>query len=112
MISSPFLPDEDLLRRVAGGNTAAYDVLYQRYYPRLGRFLASWLPDPQKTEDLTHEVLLEVWQRTGTYRGRSQVSTWILGIARFKALTARRRQTEVLLRFAARHVPGGAEPAS
>ena len=69
MMSSPFLFDEDLLQQVAGGDPTAYDVLYQRYYARLGRFLASWLTDPRKTEDLRHEVLLEVWKSAGTYRG-------------------------------------------
>jgi RNA polymerase sigma-70 factor (ECF subfamily) len=97
MVSSPVLPDEDLLQRVAGGDTAAYAVFYRRYHARLCRFLASWLNDHRKTEDLTQEVLLEVWRNAGAYRGRSQVSTWILGIARFKALTARRHQAEVLL---------------
>jgi RNA polymerase sigma-70 factor (ECF subfamily) len=96
-VSFPRPPDEELLRRVAKGDAAAYATLYQCYHARLRRFLASWLHDPQKAEDLTQDVLLEVWKHAGTYRGRSRVSTWILGIARFKALTARRRQAEVLL---------------
>lgn len=97
MGSFSFLPDEDLLQQVAGGDTAAYTVLYQRYHVRLCRFLASRLNDPRKTEDLAQEVLLEVWKSAGTYHGLSRVSTWILGIARFKVLTARRRQVEVPL---------------
>ena len=97
MVSSPVLADEESLRRVAGGDSVAYTVLYQRYHTRLYRFLASWLTDHRKTEDLVQEVLLEVWKKAGTYRGCDQVSTWILGIARFKVLTARRRQAEVLL---------------
>jgi len=82
---------------VADGDTAAYAELYQRYHTYLGRCLASWLPESRKTEDLTQEVLLEVWKSAGTYRGLSRVSTWIVGIARFKLLTARRRQAEMLL---------------
>jgi RNA polymerase sigma-70 factor (ECF subfamily) len=110
MTSSPFLPDEELLRRVVGGDSAAYAVLYQRYHARLGRFLASWLHDPRKTEDLTQEVLLEVWKSAGTYRGLSQVSTWILGIARFKVLSARRHRAEVLLPDAGAMRTAGEEP--
>jgi RNA polymerase sigma-70 factor (ECF subfamily) len=98
MMTAPTLhSDEELLRQVAGGNSVAYTTLYQRYHARLCRFLTSWFNDQRKTEDLTQEVLLEVWKNAGTYRGLSQASTWILGIARFKALTARRRQFEVLL---------------
>ena len=97
MISPPLLSDEELLRQVARGNPAAYTTLYQRYHARLRRFLTSWLNDQRKTEDLTQEVLLEVWKNAGTYRGLSRASTWILGIARFKALTARRGRSEVPL---------------
>jgi RNA polymerase sigma-70 factor (ECF subfamily) len=97
MISSSFLSDEELLQRIADGDPVAYTVLYQRYHPRLCRFLASWLNDQRKTEDLVQEVLLEVWKKAATYRGLSQASTWILGIARFKALTAQRSQVEILL---------------
>src|SRR6185369_6617120 len=98
MMTAPtLLSDEELLRQVAGGNSVAYTTLYQRYHTRLSRFLTSWFNDQRKTEDLTQEVLLEVWKNAGTYRGLSQASTWILGIARFKALTARRRQFEVFL---------------
>jgi RNA polymerase sigma-70 factor (ECF subfamily) len=97
MVSSPFLSDEELLQQVAGGDTAAYAVLYQRYHARLCRFLALWLNDPRKTEDLTQKVLLEVWKSAGTYRGLSRVSTWILGIARFKVLSARRHRAEMFL---------------
>jgi RNA polymerase sigma-70 factor (ECF subfamily) len=97
MIFSLFLSDEELLRRVADGDPPAYTTLYQRYQARLRRFLASWLNDAREIEDLTQEVLLEIWKKAGTYRGLSQVSTWILGIARFKVLTVRRRQAAVLL---------------
>ncbi len=95
MMGSGFcLSDEALLQQIAGGDTAAYTVLYQRYHTRLCRFLRSQLNDPRKTEDLAQEVLLEVWKSAGTYRSLSRVSTWIFGIARFKALTARRRRAE------------------
>ena len=97
MAFSLLLSDEELLQRVAGGDPAAYTALYQRYQARLRRFLASWLNDAREIEDLAQEVLLEIWKRAGTYRGLSQASTWILGIARFKVLTARRRRAEVLL---------------
>jgi RNA polymerase sigma-70 factor, ECF subfamily len=97
MTSSLFFSDEELLQQVAGGDPAAYTTLYQRYQARLRRFFASWLNDAREIEDFAQEVLLEIWKRAGTYRGLSQVSTWILGIARFKVLTARRLRTERLL---------------
>jgi RNA polymerase sigma-70 factor (ECF subfamily) len=48
-------------------------------------------------EDLISEVFLDVWRQAGRFEGRSAVSTWMLAIARFKALSAlRRRPSEEL----------------
>jgi RNA polymerase sigma-70 factor (ECF subfamily) len=45
-------------------------------------------------EDLISEVFLDVWRQAGRVEGRSQVSTWLLAIARFKALSALRRRPD------------------
>jgi RNA polymerase sigma-70 factor, ECF subfamily len=45
-------------------------------------------------EDLISEVFLDVWRQAGKFEGRSTVSTWMLSIARFKALSALRRRNE------------------
>src|SRR5690349_24625328 len=39
----------------------------------------------------------DVWQQAGRFEGRATVTTWLLSIARFKALSARRRWTEAEL---------------
>jgi RNA polymerase sigma-70 factor, ECF subfamily len=48
-------------------------------------------------EDLLSDVFFDVWQQAGRFEGRSAVSTWLLSIARFKALSARRRRTHAEL---------------
>src|SRR5262249_48340071 len=40
------------------------------------------------------EVFLDVWRQANRFEGRSAVSTWLLAIARFKALSALRRRTD------------------
>jgi RNA polymerase sigma-70 factor (ECF subfamily) len=45
-------------------------------------------------EDLISEVFLDVWRQAGKFEGRSAVSTWLLAIARFKALSVLRRKPE------------------
>jgi RNA polymerase sigma-70 factor (ECF subfamily) len=45
-------------------------------------------------QELATDVFVEVWKKAGTFRGESKVSTWMFGIARFKALT-RLRKTSV-----------------
>ena len=48
-------------------------------------------------EDLLSDVFFDVWQQAGRFEGRSAVTTWLLSIARFKALSARRRRTDAEL---------------
>ncbi len=43
-------------------------------------------------EDLVSEVFLDAWRQAGRFEQRSQVSTWLLAIARNKAISAMRRR--------------------
>ena len=40
------------------------------------------------------EVFLDVWRQAEGFEAKSQVSTWLLAIARYKALSAMRRRTD------------------
>ena len=42
-------------------------------------------------------MFFDVWQHAGRFEGRSAVTTWLLSIARFKALSARRRRIDAPL---------------
>jgi len=53
--------------------------------------------DEQVAEDLIGEVFLDVWRQAGKFEGRSAVSTWLLAITRFKALSALRRRKDLEL---------------
>ena len=53
--------------------------------------------DEQIAEDLISEVFLDVWRQAGKFEGRSAVSTWLLAITRFKALSSLRRRKDVEL---------------
>jgi len=48
-------------------------------------------------EDLLSEVFLEVWRQADRFEGRSSVPTWLMSIARFKALSALRRRVDLEL---------------
>jgi RNA polymerase sigma-70 factor, ECF subfamily len=89
-LSSP-QSDEALIKAVASGDRSAMRTLYDRHNMRLYRFILRMVPDAGRAEDLVSEVFIDVWNQAGRFEGRSQVSTWILSIAHFKALTARHR---------------------
>ncbi len=72
-------------------------VLYGRHHVRVFRFGLRLVRDEQAAEDLISEVFLDVWRQAGKFEGRSAVSTWLLAITRFKALSALRRRKDVEL---------------
>lgn len=93
--AAPSVSDEMLLESIAGGETAAMHVFYARHNVRVYRFVLRMVRNPTVAEDIVSQVFLDVWHNAGQFQGRSQVSTWLLSIARFKALTAlRQRQHE------------------
>jgi RNA polymerase sigma-70 factor (ECF subfamily) len=69
-------------------------VLFARHHVRVYRFVLRLVREEATAEDLISEVFLDVWRQAGRFEGRSQVSTWFLAIARFKALSVLRRKPE------------------
>ena len=84
--------DEMLLESIAKGGRTAMHVLYSRHNVRVYRFVLRMVRDTTMAEDLVSQVFLDVWRTASQFEGRSQVSTWLLSIARFKALTALRQR--------------------
>lgn len=77
---------------------------------RVYRFILRIVRDATTAEDLVSQVFLDVWRTAGQFQGRSQVSTWLLSIARFKALTAmRQRRFEDIDQDDVRQIPDDAE---
>ena len=89
--------DEVLIARIAGGDRLAMQVLFARHHVRVYRFVLRLIRNEAAAEDLISEVFLDVWRNAGKFEGRSAASTWLLGIARFKALSALRKRGEETL---------------
>ena len=86
--------DEVLIGRIANGDRLAMQVLFARHHVRVYRFVLRMVRNEATAEDLISEVFLDVWRQAGRFEGRSAASTWMLSIARFKALSALRKRTE------------------
>ncbi len=67
-------------------------VLFARHQVRVYRFVLRLVGNAAVAEDLISEVFLDVWRQADRFEGRSAVSTWLLAIARFKALSSMRRK--------------------
>jgi RNA polymerase sigma-70 factor (ECF subfamily) len=89
--------DEVLIGRIASGDRVAMQVLFARHHVRVYRFVLRLVRNETVAEDTISEVFLEVWRSAGKFEARSAVSTWLLAIARFKALSALRKRQEAEL---------------
>ncbi len=81
------------LARIAQGDREAFRQLYIVYHRRLSRFLLRVLSRRELIEEVINDTLYAVWCQAGEFRGDSQVSTWIFGIAYRKALKAARKDS-------------------
>ncbi|CDX53973.1 RNA polymerase sigma factor [Mesorhizobium plurifarium] len=86
--------DRALVDRVAKGDRAAVRLLFMRHHARIYRFVARQTGSEMMADDVANEVFLELWKQAPSFEGRSEVSTWLLGIARFKALSSLRKKKE------------------
>ncbi|MGJ4882588.1 MULTISPECIES: sigma-70 family RNA polymerase sigma factor [unclassified Bradyrhizobium] len=92
IIAAQATTDDMLLESIADGDRTAMHTLYARHNVRVYRFILRIVRDTTIAEDLVSQVFLDVWRTAKQFEGRSQVSTWLLSIARFKALTALRQR--------------------
>ena len=83
-------PDADraLIRAIGTGDASALEKLYIRYELHLLNYLIGLVNDRSLAEEIVQDVMLAVWQSAGRFRGDSRALTWLLAIARHKAIDA------------------------
>jgi RNA polymerase sigma-70 factor (ECF subfamily) len=86
--------DGELLGRIRAGEELALKVLYVRHHVNIYRFALRLLQNKPSAEDVVGEVFMEVWRGQSRFENRSEASTWLLAIARNKALSLLRRRKE------------------
>ncbi|MEJ0084573.1 MAG: RNA polymerase sigma factor [Pseudomonadota bacterium] len=84
--------ERELLERIARNrDQAAFRTLYGNYYQRLSRLLSRMSVRREDIEEVINDTFWVVWTKASEFRGASQLSTWIIGIAYRRALNALRR---------------------
>ena len=84
--------DAMLLKHVAEGDKAAMHILFARHRGKVFRFVQRMVRNQTIAEDLVSQVFLDVWRSASQFENRARVSTWLLSIARFKAINTLRRR--------------------
>jgi RNA polymerase sigma-70 factor, ECF subfamily len=94
--SSSVAREVELITRIAAGDRKAFEELYGLYHRRLARFLTRLTRRYDVAEEVINDTFYIVWRKAGEFRGESQPSTWILGIAYRKARNAFRSSSRIL----------------
>lgn len=90
-------PDFALIQAMAAGDVSALNELYTRHGANILNYLTSLLRDRQWAEEVLQDVMLAAWEHAARFRGESKVRTWLLTIARHRAINAQRRNTPNLV---------------
>jgi RNA polymerase sigma-70 factor, ECF subfamily len=80
--------EAELISRIAAGDRRALEELYTLYHRRMARFLVRLTHRYELAEEIINDTFWVVWTKAHDFRGDSQPSTWILGIAYRKARNA------------------------
>ena len=80
--------EEKLVKDAIRGEASAFGSLYDRYQPRIYRFVYLKVSHREEAEDLTHQIFLSAWQNMASFSPREGVpfSAWLYGIARNKII--------------------------
>lgn len=86
------IPDQEVVKRVLGGEKELYEILLRRYNQLLYRVVRSYLSDEHEAEDLMQEIWLKAWQGLHRFREESTFSTWLVRIGINEALMSNRKK--------------------
>ncbi|WP_237565867.1 RNA polymerase sigma factor SigM [Ornithinimicrobium cerasi] len=71
------LDDATLLSRHAAGDPDAFGELFRRHRDRMWALALRTTRDPEIASDAVQDAFLNAFRRAGSFRGDSQVTTWL-----------------------------------
>jgi RNA polymerase sigma-70 factor (ECF subfamily) len=75
------LSDEELMRRCAGGDRSAFDVIAGRYRPRMVAMARQWLGSSESADDAAQEVLIAAFEHHRQFEARGPFASWLFALA-------------------------------
>ena len=93
--------DARLIERARSGDVDAFEHVYRREVGRVYALCLRMTADAPRAREVTQSVFIRAWDRLGSFRGDSQLSSWLHRIAvnevLVEARTDRRRRARVVL---------------
>lgn len=93
--------ETQLIRRIAGGDCEAFELLHARYAKPLQTFAVRILNDAHETEDVLQEVFFKIWEQAPAYdETAGKPFSWAVTITRFRSIDRLRTRKRRLKLFA------------
>ncbi|MGE5352261.1 MAG: RNA polymerase sigma factor [Acidobacteriota bacterium] len=80
LAANHLLSDEEIVKKVTGGDINFYEVIMRRYNQRLFRIGHAYLKDDDEIEDAIQSAYLKAYEQLSNFQGRSSFSTWLIRI--------------------------------
>src|SRR5579875_987024 len=86
--------DQELVRRLAAGDTGAFEALYDRHSGAAYGLAFRILREQAAAEDVVQDAFLTVWRQAASYgEERGAVRSWLLSIVHHRAIDIVRRRS-------------------
>jgi RNA polymerase sigma-70 factor (ECF subfamily) len=76
------ISDDELIEQICGNDLAAFDLLYERYFPRVYGYVKRRLSNPADAEETVQEIFINVFSCLDSFRGDAPFAAWVLGVSR------------------------------
>lgn len=73
--------DQELVRRVQHGDSAAFDLLVRKYQHRIAALIGRYVSDWSECQDVAQDTFVRAYRAIGNFRGDAQFYTWLHRIA-------------------------------
>ncbi len=74
--------ERELVERVTAGDEAAFELLYERYFPRVYNFVSRRLGNRADAEETAQETFINVFSSIESDRGEAPFAAWVRGVTR------------------------------
>lgn len=85
--------DRWLVDKARAGDVGAYEVLFRRHRDRIHRLAWRMLGDHHDAEDVTQDVVIQLWTTLSTFAGTASFTTWLYRVVVNRCLNHRRRRS-------------------
>lgn len=74
--------DEELIERICGDDHSAFELLYERYFPRVYGYVNRRVSNRADAEETVQDIFVNVFSSLDSFRGEAPFAAWVLGVSR------------------------------